>query len=322
MLKQGHLQKLGLIAVGVFAGLLAGEGLVRVLKLGDSIELNMSKPSAQFELDDNPILKYRTKNPYRFGPYSYDHPKTPEIYRIVILGDSATFGSCRGDGSGNIEPQKTYPALLEKLLNAGRKELNTKFEVANLGVPGYDTISEAEYLRVYGLSLKPDLVIVGYNMNDFCSGNPILLRKLQIFSIFDQWVPALYHASALVRYLWKIANSKTGSCTWDIPKEGLKNINAMSSKFGFKTLVAVIPSFEYDDKYPGDPGYKKILDIAQGTGLDVANLYHYLKSETPNLLSLEGRCLDDHPDEQGHKAIAKAMNDYLTERNLLGSPAH
>jgi hypothetical protein len=319
MLIRGLLQKLGLIAAGIIIALVVSEGLIRGLKLAESIDLDITNPSSQFMLDDDPILKYRRKNPFQFGKYFYDTAKAPKTYRIVIVGDSVTFGSCRGDGA--IEPKKTYPALLEELLNAGRKKASPKFEVANLSVPGYNTISEAQYLRNYGLSLKPDLVVVAYSVNDYCVGNPLILRKLrkeQNPSFFDQWGPALYRNSNLVRFLWNaIKNEEKDVCSWEIPQKGFENIRAMSSQYGFKTLAAVIPSFLYDNEYPADPGYKKVAGLAKDSGFAVANLYDYLKPESFNLLDLQGRCTRDHPDEQGHIAIAKAMNKYLIDSHLI-----
>ena len=42
----------------------------------------------------------------------------------------------------------------------------TYLEVLNFGVPGYDTLQEVSLLEIRGLEYHPDLVVVGYCLND------------------------------------------------------------------------------------------------------------------------------------------------------------
>jgi len=79
-------------------------------------------------------------------------------YRILVLGDSCTFGL----GVGNDE---TYPARLERLLN-DRVPGERRFEVFNAGVPGYAAWQGARYLAARGMKLEPNLVIACFGNND------------------------------------------------------------------------------------------------------------------------------------------------------------
>jgi len=86
-------------------------------------------------------------------------PKPPDVFRILALGDSFTFGF-------GVEGEASYPKRLEFLLNraAGRET----FEVVNAGMPGYDTRQELAFLREEGLAFQPDLILVGlFGFNDF-----------------------------------------------------------------------------------------------------------------------------------------------------------
>lgn len=92
------------------------------------------------------------------GPEVADEP-APNEYRVVAVGDSCTFGK-------GVREQDTWPRQLEALLDT---ELGSAGDavVANLGTNGF---SGRDYLRIVeqrGLPLKPDLVVVGYNLNDF-----------------------------------------------------------------------------------------------------------------------------------------------------------
>jgi len=87
----------------------------------------------------------------------YQLEKKPNTFRILVLGDSVTFGH------GALS-DTTYPFLLEQRLKQWRPDVN--WEVWNLGVPGYNTTQELKYLERVGPTYQPDLVIVGFYEND------------------------------------------------------------------------------------------------------------------------------------------------------------
>jgi len=90
-----------------------------------------------------------------FRDREYAVPKPPGTRRIVVLGDSVTFGYDLALGD-------TYPERVEvQLAQQGRP-----VEVCNLGVTGYDTLQMARTLERIGLALEPDLVVLGYCFND------------------------------------------------------------------------------------------------------------------------------------------------------------
>jgi hypothetical protein len=87
--------------------------------------------------------------------YSLDKP--PGTFRILVLGDSVTFGH-------GALPDTTYPFLLEQRLKQWRPDVN--WQVWNLGVPGYNTTTELKYLERVGPRYQPDLVVIGFFEND------------------------------------------------------------------------------------------------------------------------------------------------------------
>lgn len=88
--------------------------------------------------------------------------KAPHTFRILVLGDSVTFGH------GSVH---TYPELLEQQLRAWRPEID--WQVWNLGVPGYNTSQELAQLLELGPSYQPDLVVVGFFENDITDNQPL-----------------------------------------------------------------------------------------------------------------------------------------------------
>ena len=81
--------------------------------------------------------------------------KSPNTFRIMVVGDSLTYGS-------GIDEYWTYPAVLERRL---RNEFNV--EVLNLGIGGYQSEDILGVVKTWVPQLKPDLVIYGVCLNDF-----------------------------------------------------------------------------------------------------------------------------------------------------------
>ena len=98
--------------------------------------------------------------------YALDKP--PNTLRILVLGDSVTFGH------GTLD-DTTYPYLLEQRLRGWRPDVN--WEVWNLGVPGYNTRQELDYLKEIGPRAQPDVVVVGFFPNDFTGSNAPSRRR-------------------------------------------------------------------------------------------------------------------------------------------------
>jgi hypothetical protein len=103
----------------------------------------------------------------------YAIEKPAGTFRILVLGDSVTFGH-------GTRSDTTYPYLLEQRLREWKPD--TEWQVWNLGVPGYATSQELAYLERVGARYEPDLVIVGFYQNDL-TGNeeahsPSMLRRL------------------------------------------------------------------------------------------------------------------------------------------------
>ena len=76
--------------------------------------------------------------------------------RAVVLGDSFTWGV-------KVEYDDTRPQRLERILTRQRGE---PWEVVCLARPGMNTVEEAEQLATEGMAYDPDLVVVGYCLND------------------------------------------------------------------------------------------------------------------------------------------------------------
>lgn len=83
----------------------------------------------------------------------YPISKDNDVFRIITIGDSFTFGLY-------VDQRSSYPKLLETSLNSKIKcDGISRFEVINLGVYGYDLEYAIQRLNKRGLKYNPDLVV-------------------------------------------------------------------------------------------------------------------------------------------------------------------
>jgi lysophospholipase L1-like esterase len=78
--------------------------------------------------------------------------------RIIVLGDSFTYSA----GIARVEDM--YTGVLQERLN--QKYGSGKFEVINLGIPGFNSADEVNMLRDNGLQYSPDIIVLQYYIND------------------------------------------------------------------------------------------------------------------------------------------------------------
>ncbi len=95
-----------------------------------------------------------------FRDHAYERPKPEGVFRIVVLGDSVTFGV-------GVPLERTWTKKLEERLNTlAEREGGPRVEVLSLGVGGYNPYNQAALLEDVGLTYEPDLVLVQFCIND------------------------------------------------------------------------------------------------------------------------------------------------------------
>jgi lysophospholipase L1-like esterase len=164
------------LSLGVLGGLvLASEIGIRIWDQYDPI----FRPA---HLEDDLPYGRNTYSPYRVGGNGFTHghavrinawgfrgaewpaTKPANAFRILVLGDSFTFGQGIGE-------DELYTTLLEKELRA--KFPGKSIEVLNLGVMGYSAVDEMKLLEKIGPLLHPDLVLIEFTGNDVREGDQV-----------------------------------------------------------------------------------------------------------------------------------------------------
>ena len=311
--KASFKQKLSLIFLGIFSGLMLAEAVLRFVPIAPKwFHVDLDQALGEINWSDNPNLVFFPTH-IADPRLSINGPKSPGTVRVVVLGDSVTRGNC--NGSSNIEPEQNLSRVLERLLNEHALP-NSKYEVINLGVTGYNTLQESEYLREVGLSFQPDLVIVIYSLNDALARDKKVGKGFSFVNYWDRLTPAfsrLAIISVAFRFLWTLSRGRDGLVEdWDIPKTGFRKIRAMASEKGFRTLVGIVPQFEGNGEYKRGKDHRIVGNLAKSFGFEVLDFYDSFILETTDFRTLLGRCILDHPDERGHKVMGEALFKKIT----------
>ncbi|MEW6202049.1 MAG: hypothetical protein AB1546_08740 [bacterium] len=207
----------------------------------------------------NRRLKMYTHNP-QWGAYTaqinadgfrdrnYPRKKPPDTIRIIILGDSFTFG-------WGLKQDDNFDNRLESWLNQNSQ--GSHFEVINLSLPGINHYTEQKILKTVGIAYDPDVVMVSVTLDDFLpDNNQITTGDLpDLPSEFKRLTSRIRHASEKEHYL-KIAKRKNLdtriksdlNILWkEFVKKPFKDMTALSKTEGFHlvifTFVDVSPWF-------------------------------------------------------------------------------
>ena len=118
--------------------------------------LRRFRPALPNSLKGSPVWEI-SLNSEGFRDAEVPERKPASAFRILCLGDSWTFGM-------NVGQEQTYPQRLKALLREEFPEVD--FEVFNRGVLGYSSYQGLELLRRRAIDLNPDVVVIGFAMND------------------------------------------------------------------------------------------------------------------------------------------------------------
>jgi GDSL-like Lipase/Acylhydrolase family len=210
----------------------------------------------------------------------YALEKQPNTFRILVLGDSVTFGH------GSLY-EHTYPYLLEQHLRQWQP--NVDWQVWNAAVPGYNTSQELAYLLEVGARFKPDLVVVGFYNNDLFDNRPVrsATRWQRVAAGTESWVRLhLYSFEFYKRvYLtvrWRISKEKQDRLRAEhvdveqellaandlskAPEQRLTDFDRLTDDQvrGFDCVYGMKPHADAIQRMQRDPGFEPWMDAVNG----------------------------------------------------------
>ena len=226
--------------------------------------------------------------------FDYDVEKKEDTFRIITLGDSFTFGQF-------VNTKDNWTEILEDKLN---KEINNKigkFEVINLGMPGYDVQYIVRKYKIRGLKYNPDLILW------FESGTGSFRFRELMFPIVNNCKDKLLEEGEKENSAYEDC---WGKAEKDVKKQYSKEEMYRTLEVYWKEFLALKKetSFIYFGNLPED--YKlfisDLLDNCKNC---------YLHNNGFNIS--DKLFIDGHPNEKGHLIIAEYIFDYLIDNNFV-----
>ncbi len=340
------LLNLSLVGVSLLVAALIGEVLVRIFWAAPGFKYPQTlhekhpvlgwvmKPNQHAYTYNIPV----TTNSHGLRDDEFTEAKPDKTVRILVLGDSVTFGVLVGN-------DETYSNVLERMLNAEADSV--RYEVINTGVQRYYTFQELDYLREYGVKFQPDLVVVGYYINDLgfkpetWTRDYEKTREKHASYLWTKvpWLMYIYKNSALsnlvrdriirmIRSTKQKKNTQTRLLTGELDEGVLKKIEGarqdlaamkkLGDEHGFPVLIAAFPGVNQVIKdFPNAKYPQFVREIADELGMPFVDLLPDFKEHYDgDIRSLYFR-YNGHPNKTGHELAAKAIFKAIAEKKLL-----
>jgi hypothetical protein len=250
-------------------------------------------------------------NSHGLRDYEYSERKPPDVYRIVMLGDSTTFG-------WGVPLDQTVAKILERNLNRAGIPGHSRVEVLNAGVGNYGTVQETAHYRAFDRAFYPDLVVLEYFINDPepvpVERNPGLLGRSYLLAF------AISRYDALLRFVgrrppWYEYYARLyddGQPGLRCAEEALGELSALTSADGAALLVAILPELHRIEgaSYRFAREQRKIQDVLVAGRIPAIDLIEGLRGHGEES-SLWVTPADPHPNGKANTLIAAQLQAWI-----------
>ena len=274
------------------------------------------KPSYSFVWNG----KLTSTNSWGMRDREYSLQKSPDTYRIAILGPSLTMGN-------GVNDSEVFDNVLEERLARERIPSGKRVEVLNFGVNGYALPQQVALLEQRVFAFRPDVVIVTespyfregisrYLQRLLWDGNPIpypelkaILEKGGLYPMDTTGVAipfaSLRRLASVAgidsRMTWHESRARIQAASQEIARWSTRRMSAEIRAHGaVPVLLAIAPADplpRYSDRWIGEFG--------TDAGLIPFNLLHLYDGQ--DLSAFRVAPWDNHPNALGHRMIADAL---------------
>lgn len=308
-----------LIAIPLLAFLLLAEiGLRIYLRSHLFYDVEMSRYARTLKVDaENPSVGHRHRPggherlmgvDVRISSAGFRDDEYPlekgERWRIVLLGDSLTFG-------WGVEKEETFEHQLEQLLDARRPT-----EIINFGHGNYNTEQEVHLFIEEGLAYRPDQVVLFYFINDaetvpqrsrfawlgsiriatfYWSRVKALVARLNESTGFGEYYSALYREDAE---------------GWRRSRDAFARLARTCEDEGIMLQVVLLPELHELRDYTFALEHALVSEFLGSIGVPVLDLAPSF-ADQPDPYALWVSFDDAHPNARAHGLVAAYSVDFI-----------
>jgi len=301
------------------------------LENGDLFYVNQPSSNIEFIYDSNPRGYFDQKNAVQhntnsmgFRGQEYVKEKEKNTVRIAFLGDSFTFGE-------GVRDEDLFSNKLAKKLNENSPDI--AYETYNFGVGGYNTEQSVFLLKNIVLELNPDIVVLGYTLND---AEPKLFsvnestntmgrhpREVAVHEGLPDTTPpdTLFYKLRLSKLFWKAKTNKEiskqtinfyqslyqeGNQDWITTQNSLEEFTNICRENEIECYFIMFPLLiNLDENYPFYKLHEIVKSKIEPSGIPIIDIL-------PALLGMDFTELwvhptDQHPNEVAHNIIAEFL---------------
>jgi len=244
------------------------------------------------------------------------YERSPGEYRILCIGDSFTWGQM-------VPMNLAYPKVIERALN-DRATGHETFTVINAGFLGWGTADEADWLVREGVRYHPDVVVVGFFLNDPESRHyalsPLLpagAERLLGGSYFYFFLKYRVH---MLRVKFGLAQRyedylrglyAPAGAEWQRCARALRVIRDAARRVDARVLVVVLPVITDWNEYPFEEIHGGLGRFCETEGIPIADALGAFRTDPRPWRDLRVGPADEHPNVAGHEIIARAALEGL-----------
>lgn len=339
--------RLALLAAGLLAAAAIGEGIVRVARPGEYAPPTLRMPDGRvlgslyeiigllrqvsestgaggsltrlapdvrvlccydrprWDYFEDGCIEYAT-NALGFRDLPFTREKRAGERRILAIGDSFTFGV-------GVRLEDCWTQVLERDLES---LTGGDVEVVNAGfAAGYLPEHYAAWLP-RGLELEPDVVIVGFCLNDM-GRIPMVVRppeeppwlggRWQTLVLLQR---AVQRPGAVPAGLDFAAVVRAEPATWQRQQAALVDMQRTLQARGIRLLVAVFPMLsDLRGAYPFRTLHAMVREFGAAHGIEVVDLLERFRGRDERELWVHPT--DQHPNDAGNRLIATGLVERL-----------
>ncbi len=242
--------------------------------------------------------------------YAVERPPSTTL-RVLGLGDSVTMYFA-------AEPPGVEAANYLSVLERELAREHSGVEVINLGVGGYDTPQSVRLLELRGLSYGPDVVTLGWVVNDSVEFSALLDGLTGAPSGVEvnddsEATQARARAAAAglgwaATYRQHIARSRRSTdCLWALGKLG-----RLAEAEGFQVVMLLFPALMELDDYWLAPVHEAVAAAARSHGFAVLDLTDAFRQAGVRSLQAEpGDVI--HPNARGNRLAYEALRHWFDQ---------
>lgn len=249
--------------------------------------------------------------------------------RILFVGDSYTFG-------WGVNQDETLTHAVEEVL--ADAPFNLPVDAWNLGVPGYNTVLEFHLLNEVIDRYSPDLVVLGYVMNDAQPQYNVHERPSVRYGYVRSWLLA-FIKDQINRHLFEgrpvlhtglnipdgnfLAAVRERQPKWEATRQAFADMVALSESRDIPFLLVVFPSYNkvFNRRYPFSRIHREVTGWAAREGVNSVDLLEHMPDADNRPYRIEG---DGHPNARAFETAAAVLAPTLVELlspGAAGQPA-